>query len=67
MCREASVVFGAQSPPWLISSSVVEGLNNNAKVTMRKTYDFRTYRRLELALYHSPAKLPESQSTHDFL
>jgi transposase len=25
----------------LISSSVVEGLNNNAKVTMRKSYGFR--------------------------
>jgi hypothetical protein len=31
----------------------VEGLNNKAKVTMRKSYGFRTYRVLELALYHS--------------
>jgi len=30
----------------------VEGLNNKAKVTMRKSYGFRTYRVLELALYH---------------
>ena len=37
----------------LISSGVVEGLNNKAKVTMRKSYGFRTYRVLELALYHS--------------
>jgi len=28
----------------LISSGVVEGLNNKAKVTMRKSYAFRTYR-----------------------
>ena len=28
----------------LISSGVVEGLNNKAKVTMRKSYGFRTYR-----------------------
>jgi transposase len=28
----------------------VEGLNNKAKVTMRKSYGFRTYRVLELAL-----------------
>lgn len=34
----------------LISSGVVEGLNNKAKVTMRKPYGFRTYRVLELAL-----------------
>jgi transposase len=30
----------------------VEGLNNKAKVTMRKSYGFRTFRVLELALYH---------------
>jgi hypothetical protein len=57
--------------PWttqkLISSGVVDGLNNNkAKVTMRKSYGIRTYRVLELALYHSLGKLPEPESTHDF-
>ena len=28
----------------LLSSGVVEGLNNKAKVTMRKSYGFRTFR-----------------------
>ena len=50
----------------LISSGVVEGLNHKAKATMRKSYGFRTYRVLELALYHSLGKLPEPQSTHEF-
>jgi transposase len=50
----------------LLSSGVVEGLNNKAKVTMRKSYGFRTYRVLELALYHSLGKLPEPESTHVF-
>jgi transposase len=50
----------------LISSGVVEGLNNKAKVTMRKSYGFRPYRVLELALYHSLGKLPELESAHDF-
>ncbi len=50
----------------LFSSGVVEGLNNKAKVTMRKSYGFRTFRVLELALYHSLAKLPEPEITHDF-
>jgi transposase len=49
----------------LLSSGVVEGLNK-AKVTMRKSYGFRTFRCLELALYHSLGKLPEPESTHDF-
>jgi transposase len=50
----------------LISSSVVEGLNNKAKVTMRKSYGFRTCRVLEMALYHSLGRLPEPESTHEF-
>jgi len=49
-----------------LSSGVVEGLNNKAKATMRKSYGFRTFRCLELALYHSLGKLPEPESTHDF-
>ena len=50
----------------LISYGVVEGLNNKAKVTMRKAYGFRTYRVLELALYHSLGKLPEPECNHEF-
>ena len=50
----------------LLSSGVVEGLNNKAKVTMRKSYGFRTFRCLELALYHSLGKLPDPESTHEF-
>ena len=48
------------------SSGVVEGLNNKAKVTMRRSYGFRTFRVLELALYHSLGKLPEPTLTHEF-
>ncbi len=44
----------------LNSSGVVEGLNNKAKVTLRTSYGFRC---LELALYHSPGKLPEPESS----
>jgi len=50
----------------LLSSGVVEGLNNKAKVSMRKSYGFRTFRVLELALCHSLGNLPETESTHDF-
>jgi hypothetical protein len=37
------------------SSGVVEGMNNTAKVTMRRSHGFRTFRILELPLYHSLA------------
>ena len=50
----------------LLSSGVVEGLNNKAKVTMRKSYGFRTFRCLELALYHSLGKLPEPEASIRF-
>jgi transposase len=50
----------------MLSRGVVEGLNNKAKVTIGKSYGFRTYRVLELALCHSLGKQPEPESTHDF-
>lgn len=48
------------------SSGIVEGLNNKAKVTMRKAYGFRTFKMLELSLYHVLGKLPEPKLTHSF-
>ena len=48
------------------SSGVIEGLNNKAKVTMRKAYGFRTFGMTEIALYHALGKLPEPELTHRF-
>ena len=48
------------------SSGVIEGLNNKAKVTTRRSYGFRTFRITELALYHALGKLPEPELTHSF-
>jgi transposase len=48
------------------SSGIVEGLNNKAKVTMRKAYGYRTFGVLETSLYHVLAKLPEPQLAHRF-
>ena len=48
------------------SSGVREGLNNKAKVTMRKAYGFRTFRATEVALYHVLGRLPEPPLTHKF-
>jgi transposase len=48
------------------SSGVVEGLNNKAKLTIRKAYGFRTFRVTEIALYHALAKLPEPTPAHRF-
>ena len=45
---------------------VIEGLNNKAKVNMRKAYGYRTFRVAELSLYHVLGKLPEPKLAHRF-
>lgn len=49
-----------------ISAGIVEGLNNKAKLTIRKSYGFRTDDALEIALYHGLGNLPEPKHTHEF-
>ena len=49
-----------------VSAGSVEGLNNKAKLTMRKAYGFRTYAAIEIALYHTLGDLPEPKFTHEF-
>jgi transposase len=48
------------------SSGIVEGLNNKARLTMRKSYGFRSPEILEMALYHALGKLPEPELAHEF-
>ena len=49
-----------------LSSGIVEGLNNKAKLTMRKAYGFRTAEAIEIALYHQLGDLPEPEFAHKF-
>src|SRR5713101_5248814 len=50
-----------------ISSGAVEGLNNKIRVVTRRSYGFRTYDAMEIALYHTLGRLPEPQEfTHRF-
>jgi len=49
-----------------VSAAAVEGLNNKLKVTTRRAYGFRTFRALEVALYHTLADLPQPTPTHRF-
>ena len=50
-----------------ISASAVEGLNNKIRVVTRRSYGFRTYQAMEIALYHTLGKLPEpGEFTHQF-
>ena len=49
-----------------VSAGIVEGLNNKVKLTTRKSYGFRTYEAIKIALYHNLAALPEPEFTHRF-
>jgi transposase len=49
-----------------ISSGAVEGLNNKIRVVTRRSYGFRTYDAMEIALYHTLGRLPEPESAHRF-
>jgi transposase len=50
-----------------LSSATVEGLNNKIRVVTRRSYGFRTYDAMEIALYHTLGKLPEpDEFTHRF-
>ena len=49
-----------------ISTGAVEGLNNKMRVVTRRSYGFRTYKAMEIALYHTLGRLPEPESAHRF-
>jgi len=49
-----------------ISGGAVEGLNNKIRVVTRRSYGFRTYDAMEIALYHTLGRLPEPELTHRF-
>ena len=48
------------------SNSIVEGLNNKLKLTLKRSYGFRTDLARKIALFHTLGKLPEPQLTHSF-
>jgi len=48
------------------SCGIVEGLNNKIKLTIRKSYGFKSFTCTEVALYHVLGKLPEPDLTHRF-
>ncbi len=49
-----------------ISAAAVDGFNNKAKLTTRKAFGFRTFKALEVALFHTLGDLPEPTGTHRF-
>ena len=49
------------------SSGIVEGFNNKAKLTIRRSYGFRSDKLRKIALYHTLGNLPVPEVTHRFV
>jgi len=49
-----------------LSNGIVEGLNLKAKLTMRKSFGFKRFETIEIALYHTLGNLPMPPATHRF-
>jgi transposase len=49
-----------------LSGGSVEGMNTKAKVTLSKSYGFRTDKVYETVLYHELVRLPEHNLAHQF-
>jgi transposase len=50
-----------------VCTGATEGLNNKIRVVTRRAYGFRTYKAMEIALYHNLGKLPEpNELSHKF-
>jgi len=49
------------------SSGTVEGLNRKINLVTRKSYGFRSFEVLKIALFHTMGGLPEPKFTHSFL
>ena len=49
------------------SSGIVEGFNNKAKLTIRKSYGFRSDKLRKMDLYYSLGSFPVPEVTHGFV
>jgi transposase len=50
----------------LYSSGAVEGMNRRINLITRKSYGYRNYEVLKIALFHTLGQLPEPERTHRF-
>jgi len=66
LCSHKSLILNWFVAKGELSSGPVEGLNNKAKLAIRKAYGFRTLNCLQVALYHQLGALKEPPVTHRF-
>ena len=66
LTKHKSLILNWFKANGMLSSGAVEGLNNKAKLTIKKAYGFKTLGCLQIALYHQLGKLKEPPLTHRF-
>jgi transposase len=64
--KHAELILNWFTAKGTISAGIVEGLNYNVKLTMKKSYGFRTLEAAKTALYHRLGALPEPKLAHRF-
>jgi transposase len=64
--RHAELILNWFVARGTISSGMVEGQNYNVKLTLKKSYGFRTEEAVKTALYHRLGALPEPEFAHRF-
>ncbi|MEA1885207.1 MAG: ISL3 family transposase [Thermotogota bacterium] len=48
------------------NSGIVEGLNRKVNLTVRKSFGFKSFEIMKIALFHQLGRLPEPKFTHEF-
>jgi transposase len=64
--KHAELILNWFTAKGTISAGIVEGLNYNVKLAMKKSYGFRTLEAVKTALYHRLGALPEPDFAHRF-
>lgn len=66
VCKHKDLMLNWFEANGELSSGIVEGFNNKAKLTMRKAYGYKSPKLLKISLYHAIGDLPTPKSTHRF-
>ena len=67
ICRHQDLILNYFYAKKKFSSGIVEGFNKKAKLTIRRSYGFRSDKLREIALYHTLGNLPLPEVIHRFV
>lgn len=62
LCKHQELLLNYFSVNERLSNSAVDGFNLNVKLTIRKFFDFRVFKLIEVALYHTLGNFTRASS-----